>query len=169
MSKVKKTISKNIKKVKEEKKEEHKEKSQILTLAKIIFATLIFVILVTSLFYIATGKYTLKKDTTEIIYDEIISGQTFAKKDEQYYVVFYEYNSEEDLTETIADKISVIYKVDLTKKINQSIKSDLSNKDAQSSTELKISGPTLIKIEKNKNVDYIEGYDNIVNYLSEID
>lgn len=169
MSKIKKTISKNIKKVKETKKEEYKGKNQILTLAKIIFATIIFAILVTALLYIATGKYTLKEDETEIIYDEIIAGQTFTKKDELYYVAFYEYDSDEDLTESIKEKKNTIYKVDLSKKINQNIKSESSNKNAQKSEELKISGPTLIKIEKNKNIEYIEGYDNIVNYLNEID
>ena len=121
MSKTKKTIGKNIKKVKEQKKEEYKEKNQILTLSKIIFSTIILAILVTGIFYIATGKYTLKKDEVEIIYDEILAGQTFAKKDELYYVAFYEYDSEEDLSETIKEKTSVIYKVDLTKKINKNI------------------------------------------------
>ena len=110
-----------------------------------------------------------KEDETEIIYDEIIAGQTFTKKDELYYVAFYEYDSDEDLTESIKEKKNTIYKVDLSKKINQNIKSESSNKNAQKSEELKISGPTLIKIEKNKNIEYIEGYDNIVNYLNEID
>ncbi len=161
----KRNIQKNIKKNKQKKKEEYPEKKELITLSKIIFSILIIAILATMLFYIINKNYTLKNNTTDINYDEIMAGQTFNKNDNEYYVLFYEFDSDEDLSDKITDKKSAIYQVNLLNNFNKSVLSETSNKEASKAEELKITGPTIIKIESGKNVEYIEGYDNIVKYL----
>lgn len=161
----KRNIQKNIKKNKEKKKNEYSEKKELINLSKIIFSILIIAIFATMLFYIVSKNYTLKKSTANIDYDEIMAGQTFTKKDNEYYVLFYEFDNDNDLSDKINEKKSVIYKVDLLNSFNKSILSETSNKSASKAEELKIAGPTIIKIKSGKNVEYIEGYDNIVKYL----
>lgn len=168
MANVKKTIKKNIKKTKEKQKE-MKKANQLLTLLKIVLGIVILAVAVTGLYFVTTGEYPWKKDTDiEIVYDEIMAGQIFEKQDETYYVALYKYDSEEDLSEKIDAKTSTIYKVDLNKKINSQIIGEKSNLKTDNIEELKVTQATLIKIEKNKNVETIEGYEEIVKYLEAI-
>ena len=46
-----------------------------------------------------------------------------------------------------------------------SFTSDEANHDAKDASEMKISGPTLIKFNNNKIDDYIEGKEEITEYL----
>lgn len=168
MANIKKSISKNIKKVNTKKKEEYPEKNQLLTLAKIIFGVIVIAATVTGLYYIISGDYSLNDSKTEIVYDEIMAGQIFEKQDETYYVALYKYDSEKDLSEKIDAKTSTIYKVDLNKKINSQIIGEKSNLKTDNIEELKVTQATLIKVEKNKNVETVEGYEEIVKYLEAI-
>lgn len=169
MSKSSKKIQKNIKNNITKKKEEYPVKNQIMTLAKVITAILITSFIISVIVSLSNKTYTLE-EKKEIVQNEILAGQTFNRKDETYYVVFYEFNSDEDLESTISNIESPkIYKVDLSNKMNQSIISDTSNKKATTIDELQINGPTLIKITNEKITDYIEGYDNITTYLNDLD
>ena len=61
------------------------------------------------------------------------------------------------------------YTVDLSRKFNSAyIKTDEEsvNKNPTKATDLKLTNPTLIKIKDKKVIDYIEGYDQIKNYMS---
>lgn len=169
MSKSSKKIQKNIKNNITKKKEEYPVKNQIMTLAKVIAAILITSFLISVIVSIANKTYTLEKENNKIE-NEILAGQTFNRKDETYYVAFYEFDGEEDLESTISNiENTKIYKVDLTNKMNSQIISDTSNKKATTIDELQINGTTLIKITENKINDYIEGYDNITTYLNNLD
>ena len=62
-----------------------------------------------------------------------------------------------------------LYTVDLSRKFNSAyIKTDEEsvNKNPTKATDLKLTNPTLIKIKDKKVIDYIEGYDQIKNYMS---
>lgn len=169
MSKSSKKIQKNIKNNITKKKEEYPVKNQIMTLAKVITAILITSFIISVIVSLTNKTYTLEEEK-EIVQNEILAGQTFNRKDETYYVAFYEFNSDEDLESTISNiENQKIYKVDLSNKMNQSIISDTSNKKATTIDELQINGPTLIKITNEKITDYIEGYDNITTYLNDLD
>ncbi len=169
MSKSSKKIQKNIKNNITKKKEEYPVKNQIMTLAKVITAILITSFLISVIVSIANKTYTLDKENQKIE-NEILAGQTFNRKDETYYVAFYEFDSDEDLESKISNIESTkIYKVDLTNKMNSEIISDTSNKKATTIDELQINGTTLIKINENEITDYIEGYDNITTYLNNLD
>lgn len=113
---------------------------------------------------------TKNNDKTTLQYDEILSGQSFDKKDKEYLVVFF--NTEEDtIYQTLISNYDAkdshlpIYYVDLKNRMNQNCVSTESNKNATSSSELKINGPTLIKFTDNKISEYIEGEEAITNYL----
>ena len=168
MANIKKSISKNIKKVNLKKKEKKSNKNQLITLAKIVLGVIIIVAVTIGLYYIISGDYKSNDSKTEIVYDEIMAGQIFDKQDETYYVALYKYDSDEDLTEKIEEKTSTIYKVDLNKKINSQIIGQQSNLKTDNIEELKVTQATLIKVEKNKNVETIEGYEEIVKYLEAI-
>lgn len=169
MSKSSKKIQKNIKNNITKKKEEYPVKNQIMTLAKVITAILITSFIISVIVSLSNKTYTLEEEK-ETVQNEILAGQTFNRKDETYYVAFYEFNSDEDLESTISNiENQKIYKVDLSNKMNQSIISDTSNKKATTIDELQINGPTLIKITNEKITDYIEGYDNITTYLNDLD
>lgn len=169
MSKSSKKIQKNIKNNITKKKEEYPVKNQIMTLVKVIIAILITSFLISVIVSIANKTYTLDKENQKIE-NEILAGQTFNRKDETYYVAFYEFDSDEDLESKISNIESTkIYKVDLTNKMNSEIVSDTSNKKATTIDELQINGTTLIKINENEITDYIEGYDNITTYLNNLD
>lgn len=169
MSKSSKKIQKNIKNNITKKKEEYPVKNQIMTLAKVITAILITSFIISVIVSLSNKTYTLEEEK-EIVKNEILAGQTFNRKDETYYVAFYEFNSDEDLESTISNiENQKIYKVDLSNKMNQSIINDTSNKKATTIDELQINGPTLIKITNEKITDYIEGYDSITTYLNDLD
>ena len=170
MAKLKNKIIKNIEKNKEQKQEENPIKNNILTATKIIFTIIILGILVTIITVVANGNYKFGDKEIAISYDEIMAGQTFNRSEEEYYVVFYEFESNEDLSNAITNATTTkkIYKVNLKNSMNKNIISTDSNKTATNAGDLKISGPTLIKIENNQNVDYIEGYEQIKEYLKEI-
>ena len=63
-------------------------------------------------------------------------------------------------------KDSHIYYVDMNNALNKSFVSDESNSSASSAEELKINGPTLINFADGKIVEYVEGKDRIIDYLS---
>lgn len=170
MAKSKKKIIKNIEKNKEKKKEERSVKTNILTATKIIITIIILIIAMAIITAIVNEKDKTNSNENSISYDEIMAGQTFNRSEEEYYVVFYEFESDEDLTSAI-EKVSntkKIYKVNLKNSMNKNVISTDSNKTATTASDLKISGTTLIKIENNKNIDYIEGYDQVKEYLSNL-
>ena len=71
---------------------------------------------------------------------------TFKQKDSEYYVLYYDFDNENDTTlleaidSTLSEKLTT-YKVDLSKKFNSSYVSDSVNKKATTSSELKIKNP----------------------------
>lgn len=119
----------------------------------------------------STDYITKEKDTTSIQYSEILAGTSFDKKDDEYFVIFYDKSEENSKAETIysdykaKDDHKTIYYVDLSSKLNKSVVSNESNSSATKAEELKIKGTTLIKFVDNQIDDYIEGEDEISKYL----
>ncbi len=117
-----------------------------------------------------------EKDEQDVIafiqYDEILAGETFNKKDDSYYVLFYDFTADDAMVYDYAvdeykmefDSIP-LYTVDLSKGFNAPYTGEKSNKGVTTVTELSVSGPTLIKIEKGKNVLYKEGIAEIGTIL----
>lgn len=114
-----------------------------------------------------------KKDTEgesnpiTIQYDEIMAGQTFNRKDSEYYVIFAD--SDKDFYNVykgyITSSNKKIYIVDTGNSINDKYILEESNSGAQTSSELKVKDNTLIKISGGHNVLYLEGYENIIKEI----
>lgn len=112
-------------------------------------------------------------ETTNISYDEILLGRSFSMEDGEYLVLYYD-KDDSDLSSEMSSALSTynnkdshlkVYTVDMSDALNSSFTSDEANHDAKDVSEMKISGPTLIKFNNNKIDDYIEGKDEITDYL----
>ncbi len=112
-------------------------------------------------------------ETTSISYDEILLGRSFSMGDGEYLVLYYDKDNS-DLSSEMSSALSTynnkdshlnVYTVDMSDALNSSFTSDESNHDAKDASQMKISGPTLIKFNNNKIDDYIEGKDKITDYL----
>lgn len=145
-----------------------------------IVKTLVVVLIIFGIFYLLTVYLTNRKSNTKktvseavIQYDEIIAGTSFNMKNDKYLVVYYDYSNDEvksSITTAISsyqdkDDHMKVYTVDMSSAFNNKFSSDVSNTNPSSVNDLKIAGPTLIKFEKNKVSDYIEGTSEIENYL----
>ena len=104
------------------------------------------------------------KEATKIDYEYILLGTVFGRNEKDYYVVFDDYDKNENsYTDTvIKDGAKIpVYKVDLSKGENKACISDKGNSKATNDNELKINGLTLIRITKGKISKYVEGSDKI--------
>lgn len=171
----KKQIQKNIEK--NNKAQEAKIQNKKETKALII--VLVSVVLVLLCVYLVTafvrGDFASKSDDdSENTIKLIASSEVFNKSNEDYFVIFYDLDDEDSDKETLETKINdlsslkKIYKVDLGDKINSAIQGNVSNTNAQQTSDLSINGVTLMKISENKNVEYVEGYTAVNNYLETI-
>ena len=138
----------------------------------VVAAVILFILC----FYILTVYITNKnKDTTDeiedvvgISKDKIILGRSLSMGKDDYLVVYYNNGDStiEEIVKAYTGDLS-IYKVDMSSAFNKKYATDgESNKNPTKASEFKINGPTLIKVSKNKVVDYIEGEEAIRGYLN---
>jgi hypothetical protein len=145
--------------------------------------TVICILLFFGAFYLLTlyitNKNSDKKDDNEekvvnISYDTIMLGRSLSMSDGEYLVIYYD-KSNEDINSTYSSLVSTyktkdehltIYTVDMSNGFNKKYVTDgESNKNPESVDAMSINGPTLIKVNENKVVEYIEGQDAISSYL----
>lgn len=149
------------------------------------YATVAIVIITVIIFYIITlfinGDINLGKDKTDedngitlIQYVDIIAGTTFNQPLSDYYVIFFDSKGSDatllnQLISTYKSRTGVLpyYVVDLNSGFNKSYISNISNPLTQSATDLKINGPTLIRITNHLNAGYFEGITAINNVLNQ--
>lgn len=143
------------------------------------------IIIFLSLFYLLTLYITYKNapktdesknETTEAVidYEDIVIGRSLSMGNEDYLVLFYD-KEDEDIASTYASLISEykgkspqaeFYTVNMGNSFNKSYATvGESNKSPEKAADLKINGPTLIKVSGGKVVEYIEGEDEISKYL----
>jgi len=127
-----------------------------------------------------TNKNTDKKDdnSTEevtISYDNILLGRSLSMENGEYLVICYD-KSNEDISSKYSSLVSNykyksehlnIYTVDMSVPFNKKFATDgESNKNPETVDSMAINGPTLMKINENKVVEYIEGEEAINSYLA---
>lgn len=138
------------------------------------------------LFYLLTLHITNKNSPTNnvsddtssdvsISYDEIILGRSLSIDDSEYLVICYD-KSNDEISSIYSSLVSTykskedhlnIYTVDMSSSFNKSyVTSDESNKSPSDVSDMLINGPTLMKVSEKKVVDYIEGENDITDYLS---
>lgn len=104
-----------------------------------------------------------------ISYENILAGMTFNRAEDEYYVVFDDFDSDDSIylsslgslyNQKKEGKLPV-YVVNLANGMNKNIISEEANPYVQDVSELRIDDATLIKVKSGKNVKYIKGVDNI--------
>lgn len=146
---------------------------------KSIIRAVIFLVVIIFIFYLLSIRVANRKNTkvitnAEFNYTDIMLGESFNRNEKEYLVLFYDRTNGEiyssissNLDKYNKDKKSLtIYTVDMSNGINSRYASEEPNTNPSSASDLKINGPTLIKFVNNKVMEYIEGTDNINNYLS---
>ena len=146
---------------------------------KTTIITILSVLIIFGLFYLLTvainnknRKLDTKEPETEeatIQYYEILGDNTFTMSPNEYYVLFYDFDSPEAIyldylfDQYSAEEGNYIYKVDLGNGFNKKfIAEDKTNKKAKNASQLKVKNATLIKIKKGKNVEYTEGTAQVI-------
>ncbi len=154
------------------------DKENNISMSKAITVLLVVIIIIVIVYFVAAivmGEITFKKNdkVATIQYENILAGSTFKQHDKEYIVVYYDFkgNDASEIDSSISTYKSVtsskaLYKVDLSLKQNKIYTTDKnSNKKPIKATDLKIKGSTLLHIKDNKVITYIEGIDNIKDYL----
>ena len=146
--------------------------NEILKLFRVLFA----VIVVLGAFYLLTvaivGSDKEEVKETAIQYEEILAGSSFNMKDSEYVVVYYDF-SDTELSELVSQIYSYsytgeygLYTVDMSNGFNKPyITDEDSDKSPNSAEDLLIKGPTLIKFKDGKVEKYVEGFDEVLEYL----
>jgi len=175
---------KEVKKVKKNKKNIGKtpahydgEVGRIIKIAVSVIITFAIVFFVTELI----NKYRNKVDEPEVEIQnvEILMGETFEKKDSEYIIIYYDFEDKmySDLYSMLVENYNSVktdipmYKVDLSTNFSKKYMASAeegSNTNPTSLSNLKIKGDTLIRIKDKAVIKYIEGKDNIKNYVNEI-
>ena len=149
--------------------------------------TILVVLILFFVFYLLT-VYNVNNDTKTddnkniqeseekaISYDKILLGRSFSMSDDEYFVIYYD-SSNEDISSIYSEVVSnyrakedgfSIYFVDMNDGLNKSHSTtEESNKNPSTVEDLSINGPTLIKVQSRKVVDYFEGESEIKEALS---
>ena len=166
------------KRKKEQKKLEKMQTSDSVFHAKVI--TVLCVLLIFAIFYLLTvhltggeSSFDAKEDSSSSF--ETILGRSFSMKNGEYAILYYDTSDQEVSSSCQAifnDYQSIygegsIYYVDMNSGFNKAYQTEEeSNKNPESVSELLIHGPTLIKFNENKVVDYIEGIEAIQESLN---
>ena len=143
------------------------------------------VLLILGIVYFVTamsmGEIKLKKNEkvkteTSIQYEEIIAGSIFNRNADNYYVLLFNFTDQYasyylSLIDSYKGKDGSLpfYIVDLEKKVNSNyaIKEDDDNTypTPKDISNLKVSNPTILKIQKTKVVDVIAGQDKVLEFF----
>ncbi|MCI8588730.1 MAG: hypothetical protein HFG40_03670 [Bacilli bacterium] len=158
--------------------------NEISKIIKILIGLCAFLIVFYFLALLMTGEIKLggkgnqDEKKVEIQYDEIIAGETFTKEEEEYYVFYF--NFTEKLSSTYflyrdsyveKEEHLPMYLVDLEKGFNKGhvTKDQEEREDHPENIEaLKVTSPTIIKIKDKKVVERVEGKDEVVELLKEL-
>lgn len=136
-------------------------------------AVLLFILAFYGLTLYITGKNSEdtkeEKKEVEISREEIIVGRSLSMSKDDYYVVYYDDTNSTTYDEIVKKytKSISLYKVNMSNGFNKKYATDgESNKAPSKVSEFKINGPTLIKVSKNKVVEYVEGEEAIRTILN---
>ena len=162
---------KNKKNFKKIEKQINNENNEVKKIIKIFVGVVIFLIIAYLLMGIITGEIDLgknKKTVAEIQYKEILAEMTLKQNDEEYFVIYYNFDEEDSLISAIINVLASnqkVYEVDLSKKFNYNYIGDVKT-DVKSIKDLKVKNPTLIKVANKKIEKVVFGIDSIKKYVS---
>jgi len=109
-----------------------------------------------------------------ISYDNILLGRSLSMSSDDYLVICYDY-SDEEINSTYGSLVSsykskddhlTIYSVDMSSAFNKNYVGEEANTSPEDVNDMVINGPTLFKVSSNKVVEYVQGEDDISDYLN---
>lgn len=125
---------------------------------------IVIVCFILALFYLLTVVILNKKDfvvneNVSIQYSKIIAGESFDKKDKDYFVFYYPLSEHSDYTDIVShyrekENSIPLYVVDLSEGINKSVISDEENISVDHINDLKIKDSAIIRFKDGKVSDY---------------
>ena len=138
---------------------EQSTKTVLITLGVVVGVVLLFYLLTVLINNSKRGLNTKEptKEETKIQYDEILASDTFKMNDDEYYVLFYDFDGPEAV---YYEFFTTFFKIMLT--IFKKYVSNETNIYANNINELKVKDATLIKISYGSNVSYVEGSSLII-------
>lgn len=140
-----------------------------------IIGTIIGVVLAFAAIYgltilvINKGEKRPEAAEASISYEKILAGTSLSQSEDEYYVLFF--NSEEDdelyeaMTEYRSAKDNTVYYVNLKEGLNKYVISEMVNVNVKSASDLRVKNPTVIKVKKGKIVDSRVGKNQILDYF----
>lgn len=157
---------------------------QVVTIVKISIGVVIILAVVYLATALATGEIKLgnnsKKEIEEstIQYEEIIAGSILNRQQEEYYVLAFSftdtqasyYLSLKDNYKKNEDALP-IYIIDLDKGFNNILtpeKDEKYKEKPENIKELKVKGPTILKVKKQKVTSRVEGEEKFVEELEKM-
>ena len=139
------------------------------------FLILFGLVIIVGLLYILTSKNlsdnSVESTETTINYTTVNVGNVFNRPYDNYYVLAYDLQEDEDSLYSISNNYmnesgsKKLYTLDLGLKVNKKYVKDVSNKNATNPSELSLTSPTLIEIKNGKIVNYYDTADSIKDVL----
>lgn len=175
-----KQILKNMKKERKLRNSHVEDNDNIITrFIGTIFGVLIVLVisyLLVGIFVTKTIKFGKDKEEPTVATTDkstILIGNTFNQKEDEYLVVIYDMNNNEDkIVETWLNYYEgkhtdvAVYKVDSKNKMNAKYIVDKdSNKEAKELADLKVIAPTVLRIKDKTISEYIEGESSVKEML----
>ncbi len=173
------------KEIKQTKKEEQKIKLDVKgstdseSISKIIKYLIVVVIIFGGVYFLtdyitnhsSNSNYKKQVGEATIQNDKILAGSTFNKSDDEYYVLFYDVTGDSTYTDLYSsykekEEHLPIYYVDIKEGLNSKFIGEDINEEPTDISELKVNGPTLIKISNKEVEEFITNTDEIKEKLS---
>lgn len=143
----------------------------IVTFCVIIFLVIVYLIIAFKKGEIGNSNNNISSNENglSLSYSNLINAESvFTRQEDSYYVMFFSEKNSIDAIKQVLTSYSgdiKLYKVNLDEPINKYVLGNSDNKDAQNSSELRVSKTTLIKISNKKIVSYINDSVEIINEL----
>lgn len=156
--------------VKEVQKKKQDIENNTVTLNKLIILV-IFIVLFFCVLYLITGLFITKdiklsgksNSTSEetTITNKILAKESLKQSEEVYYVYFYDPDKEDNGASNVANSLEdKVYRVDLSSDFNSDYVGEASGV-VKNIEDLKVSNPTIIKIESGEMVAFYSGTSEI--------
>ena len=160
------------KNVKEVQIKNQKQELKPKTFVTIIIVLLLFfaiLYLITGLFITKDIKWFDKKESEKTeqtsISNKILASDSLRQTEEEYYVYFYDTTNEDSSVSNIVSSINEkVYRVDLHDDFNSNFIGEESG-IVENISDLKVSDPTVIKVSREKIVEFYGGSENIKTNL----
>ena len=162
-----KRAGKNVREAQKMSKEKPMTVKGLITIVAVVITLFVLTYILTGIFATKDIKLFNKKEkdeeTTNSISNRILASDSLKQSDSSYYVYYYDSTNEDDeVREKTYDLLETVYRVDLNDDFNANFIGTPSG-IVDSLEELKVSDPTIIRVENGKIVSFYNGKEEIKN------